>query len=231
MEGASMSAEANVGVVGLAAMGGSLARNLAHHGNKVAVFNRSYGRTEKLMNEHGNEGEFFPAKTLEEFVDSLVKPRTAIIMVKAGAPTDATIAQLEEVFEPGDIIVDAGNAYFPDTIRREKEISARGLHFVGCGVSGGEEEAPSPVLRGKTHRKKNSLQEYPEHLFGNNVVKERRQTYVSSENYERVRTLLSVIAPTVSISCYIDNILSAHLEQYRDELNAIYSSRINLKPL
>ena len=100
----------------------------------------------------------------------------------------------------------------------------------GSGVSGGEEEAPSPVLREKTHRKKNSLQEYPEHLFGNNVVKERRQTYVSSENYERVRTLLSVIAPTVSISCYIDNILSAHLEQYRDELNAIYSSRINLKP-
>ena len=84
---------------------------------------------------------------------------------------------------------------------------------------------------GGKHRKKNSLQEYPEHLFGNNVVKERRQTYVSSENYERVRTLLSVIAPTVSISCYIDNILSAHLEQYRDELNAIYSSRINLKPL
>lgn len=101
----------------------------------------------------------------------------------------------------------------------------------GSGVSGGEEETPSPVLREKTHRKKNSLQEYPEHLFGNNVVKERRQTYVSSENYERVRTLLSVIAPTVSISCYIDNILSAHLEQYRDELNAIYSSRINLKPL
>ena len=66
-----MSAEANVGVVGLAAMGGSLARNLAHHGNKVAVFNRSYGRTEKLMNEHGNEGEFFPAKTLEELADCI----------------------------------------------------------------------------------------------------------------------------------------------------------------
>lgn len=99
------------------------------------------------------------------------------------------------------------------------------------GVSGSEEEPPSPVLREKTRRKRNGLQEYPEHLFDNNVVKERRQTYVSSENYERVRTLLSVIAPTVSISCYIDNILSAHLEQYRDELNAIYSSRINLKPL
>ncbi|MCD8134988.1 MAG: DUF3408 domain-containing protein [Parabacteroides gordonii] len=101
----------------------------------------------------------------------------------------------------------------------------------GSGVSGNEEETPSPVFREKTRRKKNSLQEYPGHLFGNNVVKERRQTYVSSDNYERVRTLLSVIAPTLSISCYIDNILSAHLEQYRDELNAIYSSRINLKPL
>ena len=93
------------------------------------------------MNEHGTEGEFYPAKTLEEFVDSLVKPRTAIIMVKAGEPTDAMINALADLMEPGDIIVDAGNAYFPDTIRREKEISARGLHFVGCGVSGGEEGA------------------------------------------------------------------------------------------
>lgn len=99
------------------------------------------------------------------------------------------------------------------------------------GVSGCEEETPSPVIRENVRRKRNGLQEYPGHLFDNNVVKERRQTYVSSDNYERVRTLLSVVAPTVSISCYIDNILSAHLEQYRDELNAIYSSRINLKPL
>ena len=100
MKGNSMSAEANVGVVGLAAMGGSLARNLAHHGNKVAVFNRTYARTEKLMNEHGTEGEFFPAKTLEEFVDSLSKPRTAIIMVKAGEPTDAMINALADLMEP-----------------------------------------------------------------------------------------------------------------------------------
>ena len=105
------------------------------------------------------------------------------------------------------------------------------MEVSSSGVSGSEEETPSPVIREKNHRKRNTLQVYPEHLFNNSVVKERRQTYVSSENYERVRTLLSVIAPTVSISCYIDNILSAHLEQYRDELNAIYSSRINLKPL
>ena len=136
-----MTAEANVGVVGLAAMGASLARNLARHGNKVAVFNRHYSRTEKLITEHGSEGEFFPAKTMEEFVASLKKPRTAIIMVKAGEPTDAMIDQLADLMEPGDIIVDAGNAHFPDTIRREKAISARGLHFVGCGVSGGEKGA------------------------------------------------------------------------------------------
>lgn len=101
----------------------------------------------------------------------------------------------------------------------------------GPGAPDSEEETPSPVIREKARRKRNGLQEYPGHLFDNNVVRERRQTYVSSDNYERVRTLLSVIAPTVSISCYIDNILTAHLEQYRDELNAIYSSRINLKPL
>ena len=98
-------------------------------------------------------------------------------------------------------------------------------------VTSAGEEATSPVSQATIRRKRNTLQVYPEHLFNNSVVKERRQTYVSSENYERVRTLLSVIAPSVSISCYIDNILSAHLEQYRDELNTIYSSRINLKPL
>ena len=105
-----MTAEANVGVVGLAAMGASLARNLARHGNKVAVFNRHYPRTEKLITEHGSEGEFFPAKTMEEFVASLKKPRTAIIMVKAGEPTGAMIDQLAGLMEPGDIIVYAGTA-------------------------------------------------------------------------------------------------------------------------
>ena len=76
-------ATANIGVIGLATMGSNLARNLAHHGNTVALFNRHYSRTEKLMNEHGTEGNFVPAETLEEFAASLKRPRTAIIMVKA----------------------------------------------------------------------------------------------------------------------------------------------------
>ena len=97
-------------------MGSNRARNLAHHGNTVALFNRHYSRTEKLMNEHGTEGNFVPAETLKEFAASLKRPRTAIIMVKAGAPTDATIEQLEKVFEPGDIIVDGGNYFFKDNM-------------------------------------------------------------------------------------------------------------------
>ncbi|WP_026645035.1 NADP-dependent phosphogluconate dehydrogenase [Bifidobacterium sp. AGR2158] len=136
-----MSAEANVGVVGLAAMGASLARNLARHGNRVAVYNRHYARTEHLIDNYGDEGQFYPAKTVKEFVDLLEKPRTAIIMVKAGVATDAVIDELAEYMEPGDIIVDGGNSYFKDTIRREKELRAKGLHFVGMGVSGGEEGA------------------------------------------------------------------------------------------
>lgn len=94
-----MSAPANVGVVGLAAMGASLARNLARHGNAVAIYNRHYSRTEKLMEEHGDEGAFYPAKTVKEFVDLLERPRTAIIMVKAGSATDAVINELAEYME------------------------------------------------------------------------------------------------------------------------------------
>lgn len=92
-------------------------------------------------------------------------------------------------------------------------------------------ESPPEAGRDRTPRKKSNVQGYPEHLFDDKVVRGRRQTYVSEGNYDRVRTLLSVIAPAVSISCYIDNILSDHLDRYRDELNAIYSSRLNLKPL
>lgn len=133
--------KANIGVVGLAVMGSNLARNLAsREGNKVAVYNRSWERTQLLITEHPEAG-FIASDTIDDFVVSLAKPRTAIIMVQAGKGTDAVISQLAERFEPGDIIVDGGNALFTDTIRREKEVSAKGINFVGAGISGGEEGA------------------------------------------------------------------------------------------
>ena len=132
---------ANIGVVGLAVMGSNLARNLAsREGNTVAVYNRSPERTRLLTREHP-EANFVASETIGDFVATLVKPRTAIIMVQAGAGTDAVINQLSELFEPGDIIVDGGNADFHDTIRREKAQSAKRLNFVGAGISGGEEGA------------------------------------------------------------------------------------------
>lgn len=133
--------KANIGVVGLAVMGSNLARNLAsREGNTVAVYNRSYPRTQELVTEHPEAG-FVAAASYREFADALATPRTAIIMVKAGAPTDAVIDELVAVFEPGDIIVDGGNSLFTDTIRREAAVRATGINFVGMGVSGGEEGA------------------------------------------------------------------------------------------
>jgi 6-phosphogluconate dehydrogenase len=135
------SSTANIGVVGLAVMGSNLARNLAsREGNRVAVYNRTWARTDELISEHPEAG-FVSSESIDEFVASLAKPRTAIIMVQAGAGTDAVIDQLAERFEPGDIIVDGGNANFQDTIEREKRISPTGIHFVGTGISGGEEGA------------------------------------------------------------------------------------------
>ncbi|WP_353827151.1 NADP-dependent phosphogluconate dehydrogenase [Agromyces sp. SYSU T0242] len=141
MSESTTTASANIGVVGLAVMGSNLARNLAgREGNTVAVFNRHPGRTRDLVTEHPEAG-FVPSESYDDFVASLARPRTAIILVKAGAPTDAVISELASRFEPGDIIVDGGNANFHDTIRREADLKASGIHFVGMGVSGGEEGA------------------------------------------------------------------------------------------
>jgi 6-phosphogluconate dehydrogenase len=134
-------AQANIGVVGLAVMGSNLARNLAsREGNTVAIFNRSYEKTQTLLDEHPEAG-FLPASTYADFAATLSAPRTAIIMVQAGRGTDAVIDELVKVFEPGDIIVDGGNALFTDTIRREKAVRETGINFVGAGISGGEEGA------------------------------------------------------------------------------------------
>jgi 6-phosphogluconate dehydrogenase len=132
---------AQIGVTGLAVMGSNLARNFARHGYTVALHNRSIARTDALLAEHGSDGTFVRTESMADFAAALQKPRRAMIMVKAGDPTDAVINELANVFEEGDIIIDGGNALYTDTIRREAAMRERGLHFVGAGVSGGEEGA------------------------------------------------------------------------------------------
>ncbi|BBZ22996.1 NADP-dependent phosphogluconate dehydrogenase [Mycolicibacter hiberniae] len=132
---------AQIGVTGLAVMGSNIARNFARHGYTVALHNRSVAKTDALLGAHGSEGNFVRSETIPEFLAALEKPRRVLIMVKAGDATDAVINELADAMEPGDIIIDGGNALYTDTIRREKAMAARGLHFVGAGISGGEEGA------------------------------------------------------------------------------------------
>ncbi|MGW5332618.1 NADP-dependent phosphogluconate dehydrogenase [Streptomyces bauhiniae] len=136
-----MSTHAQIGVTGLAVMGRNLARNFARNGYTVAVHNRTASKTRELVEEFGEEGEFVPAETAKEFVAALERPRRLVIMVKAGEPTDAVIEEFAPLLEPGDMIIDGGNAHFADTRRRERELREQGIHFVGTGISGGEEGA------------------------------------------------------------------------------------------
>src|SRR6202453_5006214 len=134
-------ATAQIGVTGLGVMGRNLARNFARHGYATALHNRTTARTDAIMAEFGDEGTFVPARTSQEFVASLERPRRLIIMVNAGAATDAVIDEFAPLLEPGDMIIDGGNAHFNDTRRREAALREAGIHFVGMGVSGGEEGA------------------------------------------------------------------------------------------
>ncbi|WP_375089473.1 NADP-dependent phosphogluconate dehydrogenase [Peribacillus sp. RS7] len=129
-----------IGVIGLAVMGKNLAFNIESRGYSISVFNRSGSKTDEMMKEA--EGKNVTATyTLEEFVDSLETPRKILLMVKAGAATDATIEQLKPLLDKGDIVIDGGNTFFKDTQRRNEELSQLGIHFIGTGVSGGEEGA------------------------------------------------------------------------------------------
>jgi len=129
------------GVIGLAVMGKNLALNVESRGYSVSVFNRTYKRTEDFMANEAKGKNFFFAETIEEFVESLEKPRKIMLMVQAGPATDATIETLKPLLDDGDILIDGGNTFFKDTIRRNKELDQSGIHFIGTGVSGGEEGA------------------------------------------------------------------------------------------
>lgn len=130
----------NIGVIGMAVMGKNLALNIADHGYSVAIYNRTYEVTQNVLLENPN-ANLSGSETLEEFVNLLESPRKIILMVKAGKPVDTFLDTLYPLLDEGDIVVDAGNSFFLDTIRREKSAKEMGINFFGMGVSGGEEGA------------------------------------------------------------------------------------------
>jgi 6-phosphogluconate dehydrogenase len=135
-------AKAVVGVVGLAVMGENLALNIAGKGFRVAVYNRTVEKVDDLHRRAGPLQErIVPCRSMAELAQALARPRKAILLVKAGPAVDAVIQELERVFDRGDVIADSGNSHFLDTERRARELEARGLRFVGMGISGGEEGA------------------------------------------------------------------------------------------
>ena len=131
---------ANIGMIGLGVMGENLARNIERNGYSIAVWNREPAKVDEFT-ERLKGHQVIGAKSPEEFVKALERPRKMILLVKAGQPVDWTVDQVKPFLEEGDIIIDGGNSYFEDTERREKALKAEGLNFIGSGVSGGEKGA------------------------------------------------------------------------------------------
>lgn len=136
-----MKTKADIGLIGLAVMGENLVLNMERNGFAVAVYNRTVDKVDKFINGRGKDKNFIGTHSIEEFVNSLERPRKVMLLVKAGEPVDDFIEMLIPCLEPGDIIIDGGNSHFPDTIRRTKYVESKGLLFIGTGVSGGEEGA------------------------------------------------------------------------------------------
>ncbi|MCB9639398.1 MAG: NADP-dependent phosphogluconate dehydrogenase [Myxococcales bacterium] len=135
------SLKAQIGVIGLAVMGENIALNIERNGFPIAVYNRSYDKTERFMSTRAQGKQVTAARTLEEFVAALESPRRILLMVQAGKPVDAVIESLKPLLDKGDIIIDGGNSHYPNTERRAVELEKEGLRFFGMGVSGGEEGA------------------------------------------------------------------------------------------
>ena len=140
-----------IGVVGMAVMGKNLALNIESRGYSVAIYNRTGSKTEKVVADHPDKN-LVPSYTIEDFVNSLETPRRIILMVKAGAPTDATIKSLLPHLDKGDVLIDGGNTFFQETMRRNEELDNSGINFIGMGVAGGEKgalEGPSLMPGGQ----------------------------------------------------------------------------------
>lgn len=131
----------DIGLIGLAVMGQNLVLNMSDHGYRVAVFNRTTSKVDDFLNGSAKGRDILGAHSVEELVNALEKPRRVMLMVKAGAPVDATIEKLLPFLEKGDIIIDGGNSNYEDTIRRATDLESKGFLYIGSGVSGGEEGA------------------------------------------------------------------------------------------
>lgn len=128
--------QAQIGLIGLAVMGANLARNIASKGFNIVVYNRTAEKTQAFIKEYGNEHLSGEIQDLATFIASIESPRKIIIMVQAGKPVDAVIEELLPYLEKDDCIIDCGNSYYRDTIRREIYLAPKGIRFIGCGVSG-----------------------------------------------------------------------------------------------
>jgi 6-phosphogluconate dehydrogenase len=132
----------DIGLIGLAVMGQNLALNIADHDFKISVYNRTFSKTKNFLEKNSDSTQnLIGFENLDEFIQSLASPRKVVIMVQAGYPTDAVIESLIPLLDKGDVIIDGGNAKWTDTISREKKLNEKDIHFVGSGVSGGEEGA------------------------------------------------------------------------------------------
>jgi 6-phosphogluconate dehydrogenase len=136
-----MTMQSDIGLIGLAVMGENLALNMESKGFSVAVFNRTTAVTEKFAATRGKGKKITPTSTIEEFIGALKRPRKAMMMIKAGKPVDQVISEVVPLLEKGDVLIDGGNSLFTDTQRRFHELEGKGIHYIGCGVSGGEEGA------------------------------------------------------------------------------------------
>ena len=134
-------ATADIGLIGLAVMGQNLVLNMADHGYRVAVFNRTTRRVDEFVEGPALGMSIVGCHSLEELVQSLERPRKVMLMVKASRVVDDFIEALVPLLEPGDVIIDGGNSYYPDSTRRTRQLRTQGLRFVGTGISGGEEGA------------------------------------------------------------------------------------------
>src|SRR3984957_11721537 len=132
---------ADIGLIGLAVMGENLVLNMESHGFTVAVFNRTTSKVDAFVDGRAKGKKIVGTHSVEELVAALKPPRKIMIMVKAGAPVDEVIKELVPLLAPGDILIDGGNSHFPDSTRRTRDLKAKGLLFIGTGVSGGEEGA------------------------------------------------------------------------------------------